>query len=136
MKCEKALKEINATSPFFFVQIVSDRFGERATQRPLDPRNLSKTMEEAMTKAGVPTIRFHDLRHTFATLGLSAGVSPKVMADILGHASVQITLNLYSHVMPGMQQSAVDAIDAKLQEAANNLDQADASGRPRDRAAA
>jgi integrase len=93
-------------------------------------------MEEAMSKAGVPIIRFHDLRHTFATLGLSAGVSPKVMADILGHASVQITLDLYSHVLPGMQQTAVDAIDAKLLEAAQNLDQPDAAGRSGDQAAA
>jgi len=135
-QCEKALKELNATSPFFFAQIVSDRFGEKVTQQPLDPRNLSKSMEEAMSKAGVPIIRFHDLRHTFATLGLSADVSPKVMADILGHASVQITLDLYSHVMPGMQQTAVDAIDAKLLEAAKNLDQPDAAGRSGDQAAA
>lgn len=70
-------------------------------------RRLSRT-------AGVPEIRLHDLRHTHATLGLAAGVPPKVMQERLGHASVQITIDLYSHVVPGMQADAAAKIGALL----------------------
>jgi integrase len=59
-------------------------------------------------------IRFHDLRHTCATLLLREGVNPKVVSEMLGHTSITITLNTYSHVLPGMQDSAVDAMEAAL----------------------
>ncbi|HZI91443.1 MAG TPA: tyrosine-type recombinase/integrase, partial [Thermoleophilaceae bacterium] len=52
----------------------------------------------------------HDLRHTWATLALAAGVNPKVVSERLGHASVSFTLDTYSHVMPGMQQDAADTV--------------------------
>jgi integrase len=58
----------------------------------------------------LPTIRFHDLRHTHATLMLGAGVHPKVVQERLGHTSIQITLDTYSHVMPGMQADAAARI--------------------------
>ena len=56
-------------------------------------------------------MRFHDLRHTHATQLLRAGVNAKVVSERLGHANVSITLNTYAHVLPDMQQSAVDALD-------------------------
>ena len=59
-------------------------------------------------------LRFHDLRHTCATLLLREGVNAKVVSEMLGHASITITLNTYSHVLPDMQDSAVDAIEAAL----------------------
>ena len=59
-----------------------------------------------LDKAAVPPIQFHDLRHTCATLLLSARVNPKVVSEMLGHASVSITLDIYSHVIPDMQQDA------------------------------
>lgn len=65
----------------------------------------------------VPTIRLHDLRHTHATLGLAAGVPAKVMQERLGHSSIQITLDLYSHVVPGMQADAAAKIGALLRQA-------------------
>jgi len=70
-------------------------------------------------KAGLPYIRFHDLRHTAATLLLGRGVPVKVVSELLGHANVSITLNMYGHVLPHMQQAAqtMDAIlsgDASL----------------------
>lgn len=73
------------------------------------------TVEAHGDKAGcsptlLPTIRLHDLRHTHATLGLAAGVPVKVMQERLGHASSQITLDLYSHVIPGMQADAAAKI--------------------------
>jgi len=59
----------------------------------------------------MPVIRFHDLRHTAATLLLLAGENPKVVSERLGHASVEITLNTYSHVLPAMQKAAADPLD-------------------------
>jgi integrase len=101
------LNQVRARSRFFFTN---------ESGREIEPRNLTKAMKKAMRKAGVPVIRFHDLRHTFATLGLKAGISPKVIQEMLGHAFVKITLDLYSHVLPGMQESAAEKIDAVLQD--------------------
>ncbi|TIU13367.1 MAG: integrase [Mesorhizobium sp.] len=62
-------------------------------------------------------MRFHDLRHTHASQMLSAGVHPKVASERLGHSTIGITLDLYSHVMPGMQADAAEQVDAALQAA-------------------
>ena len=59
----------------------------------------------------MPKMRFHDLRHTAATLLMSQGVPIKIVSEMLGHADVGITLRTYSHVLPGMQQQAADAMD-------------------------
>jgi integrase len=67
-----------------------------------------------LVRAGLPDIRFHDLRHTSATLMLAAGVHPKVVQQRLGHTNISITLDLYSHVMPGMDEAAAEAIGAML----------------------
>lgn len=80
------------------------------------PQLRSQTLKRAVGRAakapGVPLIRFHDPRHTHATLMLSAGVHPKVVQERLGHASIQITLDTYSHVMPGMQEDAAAKVGA------------------------
>lgn len=68
-----------------------------------------------LTRAGLPdTVRFHDLRHTCATLALSARVNPKVVSEMLGHSTVAVTLDIYSHVMPDMQEDAAAVIGALL----------------------
>ncbi len=59
-------------------------------------------------------IRFHDLRHTCATLLLEAGVHPKVVQERLGHSSIAITLDIYSHVTQGMQEGAAARLDAAI----------------------
>jgi integrase len=64
--------------------------------------------------AGLPEIRFHDLRQTCATLLLSKNVNPKVVSEMLGHASIAITLDTYSHVLPTMQESAAKAMEDAL----------------------
>ena len=74
-----------------------------------DVRQLTKVMQRAMRSAGVPVIRFHDLRHTFATLALAARVPFKVVSEMLGHKSVKLTLDTYAHTLPGMHESAVEA---------------------------
>lgn len=76
---------------------------------PMHPATVSWYWEEAVREAPVPVIRLHDARHTSATLDLAAGTHPKVVQEKLGHANISLTLDLYSHVMPGMQASAAEA---------------------------
>ena len=73
---------------------------------PFYPNTVSKKFSELVKKAGVPSLRLHDLRHTHATLMLKEGVNPKIVSERLGHASVVITLDTYSHVLPGLQEEA------------------------------
>ncbi|GCE31152.1 hypothetical protein KDA_66360 [Dictyobacter alpinus] len=68
-----------------------------------------------MQKANLPDIRFHDLRHSAATILLSMGVNVKVIQELLGHANVSITLNIYSHVTPAMQRDAMSELDHHYQ---------------------
>jgi integrase len=86
------------------------------TGSPLNPSNLrNRSFKRIKARAGVrEDLRFHDLRHTCATLLLSEGVNVKVVSELLGHASVTITLNTYAHVLPDMQDSAADAMEAAL----------------------
>jgi integrase len=81
---------------------------------PLHPQTVAWHFEKAVKASGLPAIRFHDLRHTCATVALSAGVHPKVVQEMLGHSSIAITLDLYSHVVPGMQREAAAKIGAAI----------------------
>jgi integrase len=76
----------------------------------LDPESVSRYWRQALKMAMVPKIRLHDLRHTHATLALQAGVHPKVVSERLGHATVSITLDTYSHAIPAMQEEAAALI--------------------------
>ncbi len=84
---------------------------DRGDGGPLNPNTLSSRWRLFLKHSGLPHVRFHDLRHAHATLMLLQGVHPKVVSERLGHASVGITLDLYSHVLPSMQQDAVRAFD-------------------------
>jgi integrase len=79
---------------------------------PIESRVLVDLFKKLLDKAGLPKIRFHDLRHTAATLMLQQGVHPKVVQERLGHSNIGLTLNTYSHVLPGMQQDAAEKLDA------------------------
>ena len=68
----------------------------------------------ALHAAKIARVRFHDLRHTAATLALMQGVHPKVVSDMLGHGTVGLTLDTYSHLLPAMPQQAAAAMDAIL----------------------
>ncbi len=84
--------------------------------RPLMHRNVFREFKRLLRKAGLPEIRFHDLRHTNATLMLGQGAHPKVVQERLGHSQVGITLNTYSHVLPGLGREAIERLGATLQE--------------------
>jgi integrase len=74
----------------------------------------ARCFKPLLKRAGLPQIRFHDLRHTCATLLLSKNVNPKVVSEMLGHATIAITLDTYSHVLPTMQESAAKAMEEIL----------------------
>ncbi len=82
---------------------------------PVDAQNLvNRSFKPLLNKAGLPDIRFHDLRHTCATLMLSQGVNPKVAQERLGHTDIAVTMNTYSHVLSDMQGVAATAIEDAL----------------------
>ncbi|MCZ2153793.1 MAG: site-specific integrase [Bryobacterales bacterium] len=86
-----------------------------ANGSPADRHNLTRRRFRAILEtAGLPAIRLYDLRHTYATLALSAGVPVKVVSEQLGHAGVALTLDVYSHVLPHMQDDAVSKVEALL----------------------
>jgi integrase len=78
----------------------------KADGRPLDSGMVSWTLHQALDRAGLPRVRVHDLRHTAATLLLGHGVHPKVVQELLGHSSITLTLDTYSHVLPGLHAEA------------------------------
>lgn len=78
---------------------------------PIDPNNMIKDFRKLTEKAGLPIIRFHDIRHTCATLLLLANVHPKIVSERLGHKDIRITLETYSHVIPSMQGEATQIIE-------------------------
>jgi integrase len=84
---------------------------------PWPPDMLSTSFASLVRRSGMKECRFHDLRHSNATQLLKAGVHPKVVSERLGHSRVGITLDTYSHVLPGMQEDAAQRIDAALRRA-------------------
>lgn len=81
---------------------------------PISPRNLLRTFERFLKKSELPVITIHDLRHTHASLLLKQGVHPKIVSERLGHSSIKITLDLYSHLLPNMQKETADQFGAML----------------------
>lgn len=78
----------------------------------MDPSLATKGIKEILAIAGLPDVRLHDLRHTTATLLMEHGVPDRVISDILGHSSVYITQDVYSHVTARLSKAAVDAMEA------------------------
>ena len=82
----------------------------RESGEPLHPDETSKRFNRLVVLAEVPRIRFRDVRHTWATSALAAGVHPKIVAARVGHGSIQITLDTYSHVMPQQDRAAGELV--------------------------
>lgn len=87
---------------------------EQGNGRPLFPDTITAWFPRVMERAGLPRVSFHALRHTHVTLLLKAGVPVRVVSDRVGHARVRITLDTYSHVLPGMQKDAAAKLDGIL----------------------
>jgi len=81
---------------------------------PLLPNSVTHAWIKLVRRCGLKGIRLHDARHTHASLLLKQGVHPKIVQERLGHGSIQITLDTYSHVAPGLQQAAADKFDEVL----------------------
>ena len=88
--------------------------------KPMNPENLSRQFPIAVVEAGLPRVTFHTLRHSHATQMLASGVHMKVASERLGHSSIGITMDLYSHVLPGMQEEAAELVDNALRAALNS----------------
>jgi integrase len=84
---------------------------------PVKPYSIAPRFKRITRKAKLGQMRFHDLRHTSASLLLAAGVHPKVVSERLGHSTVNLTLDTYSHVLPGLQEQAAQSMDAYLPKA-------------------
>ena len=89
--------------------VFTDELGES-----IHPDDVLRSFRRHATASGLPAIRLHDLRHSYATLALKAGVHPKVVSERLGHATVGVTLDLYSHVTPSIARDAADAVASRI----------------------
>jgi len=87
---------------------------EQGDGRPRDPDTITHRFTDVAAAAKVPGVRFHDLRHAYATSLLRGGVHPKVVSEALGHASTAFTMDVYSHVVPSMKEQAAEAIGKAL----------------------
>jgi integrase len=77
---------------------------------PIHPQRLSAWFLQHTSAAGLPRIRLHDVRHSYATAALAAGIPPKVISERLGHATIAITMDTYSHVIPGLDEQAAGLV--------------------------
>ena len=103
------------------IEMLGDRYEDQGllfatdSGRPINPSNLrQRSFLPLLKKANLPQIRFHDLRHTCATLLLSQGTHPKFVQELLGHATIAITLDTYSHVLPSMGDQTAKAMENAL----------------------
>src|SRR5919112_601966 len=108
---QRQLKEIEALGDEYQDQRLIFP-GEKG--QPMRPWTLTRKLQRILERAGLPHLRFHDLRHTCATLLLSKGVHPKFVQELLGHATISITLDTYSHVLPSMGDQASVAMENAL----------------------
>ena len=106
----QAAKQLSEQQEFVLAWCDSGYVCTKEDGRPYHPEVVSRSFRQAVKKAMLPMIRPHDLRHTHATLALQAGVHPKVVSERLGHATVAITLDTYSHAIPALQEEAAQLI--------------------------
>ena len=92
-------RKINSVSEWIFPNF-------RKAEKPISPECAYNRLKALLIEAGLPSIRFHDLRHTFATHAIAGGVDAKTLSEILGHANASFTLDTYTHVTTDMQKNA------------------------------
>ena len=79
-------------------------------RQPVNPASFSNTFDRLVARSGLPRIRLHDLRHTYATLALRLGTHPVLLSERLGHSSIAVTIDRYSHVIPNIDRNAADVV--------------------------
>jgi integrase len=109
-----AARQANEQSEWNEAWIDSGFVFTREDGQPLHPWVVSKAFRDHRTAAMLPEIPLHGLRHTYATLALAAGINPRIVSARLGHATVALTLDVYSHVLPQQDRQAAEAIAALL----------------------
>jgi integrase len=106
--------EAGVISPYVFVTLGRrERAGEAVLY---DPRSVTRAFQDQLERKGLPRMRFHDLRHAYATLSLAAGVPLRVVQEALGHTSIATTAAVYAHVLPQLQRDAAQRLDELLSE--------------------
>jgi len=118
------LREYRAEREWLYQQLgkqltLDDLVFASAEGKPLDPDMLSHDFARIAKQAGLNGVRFHDLRHTFASLMFLRGAKPKVISEALGHSSVAFTMDVYSHIIEGMQEDAMVLLDEVLPAGVN-----------------
>jgi integrase len=89
--------------------------------RPIQPDSVTRTFHTIAKPAGLREVRLHDLRHAHATILLEHGVHPKIVQERLGHSSVSTTLDIYSHIVPGLQEAAARRFEEGLENATTEV---------------
>ena len=118
-KTNKAKRSIRV--PKFAIEILKQHVEQQnkkhglvfvtSTGNPFSPRNLVRHFKQVIQESGLPEIRFHDLRHTCATLLLTQNVHPKAVQEILGHSQISLTMDTYSHILPIVHEEATEKMD-------------------------
>jgi integrase len=87
---------------------------QAADGQPVNPASFSNTFDRLVARSGLPRIRLHDLRHTYATLALRLGAHPVLVSERLGHTSIAVTVDRYSHVIPSIDKDAADVVAQRV----------------------
>lgn len=98
---------------------------------PVEPRNLIRHFKGALTYAKLPDVRFHDLRHSCATMLIAQGIHPRTVMEILGHSQISVTMNTYGHTQPDVLRAASDAMDELFSPLKQETEPAEASAKER-----
>jgi integrase len=115
LRRQKAAQAVQRLAAGTSWQDQADLMFTDALGNPMRPDAVSRVFHETATRLGLQPIRFHDLRHSAASLMLAQGVPLKTVSETLGHASIAITADVYAHVTPDLRREAADALDRALQ---------------------
>jgi len=109
-----ACQRDHSEAPLYFLKVIDTTDLRETPKTSIADKGIDIRVNDRkalLKKADLPDIRFHDLRHSSATLLLSAGIHPKVVQEILGHSQISMTMDIYSHVLPNMQHEAMKKLN-------------------------
>jgi integrase len=114
-KTDKAKRAV--AIPGFVADVLKDHLKKdgllftTSSGKPVSPRNLLRHFHLSLARAGIPRVKFHSLRHSYATIQLISGTNPKIVQEALGHSTITLTLDTYSHIIPTLQKEAAENIN-------------------------